>query len=62
MFTCDDAENCALYIPLDTNGRFKFRVYADGFAPKTQKFGEFSASNTIRIARLLSASKHHSIL
>jgi len=41
----------SLNIPLDTNGQFKLQVYADGFAPITQKFDEFSASNDVRMAR-----------
>ena len=51
MFTCDGTGNYALNIPLDTNGQFKLQVYADGFAPITQKFDEFGASNDVRMAR-----------
>ena len=51
MFTCDGAGNYALNIPLDTNGQFKLQVYADGFAPITQKFDEFNVSNDILMAR-----------
>ena len=51
MFTCDGTGSYALNIPLDTNGQFKLQVYADGFAPITQKFDEFSASNDVRMAR-----------
>ena len=51
MFTCDGTGNYALNIPLDTNGQFKLQVYADGFAPITQKFDEFSAINDVRMSR-----------
>jgi probable HAF family extracellular repeat protein len=51
MFTCDGTGNYALNIPLDTNGQFKLQVYADGFAPITQKFDEFSTNNDVRMAR-----------
>ena len=51
MFTCDGTGNYALNIPLDTNGQFKLQVYADGFAPITQKFDESSANNDVRMAR-----------
>ena len=51
MFTCDGTGNYALNIPLDTNGQFKLQVYADGFAPITQKFDENSANNDVRMAR-----------
>jgi hypothetical protein len=51
MFTCDGSGNYALNIPLDSNGQFKLQVYADGFAPITQKFDEFSANNDVRMAR-----------
>ena len=51
MFTCDGTGNYALNIPLDSNGQFKLQVYADGFAPITQKFDEFQAINIVRMAR-----------
>ena len=51
MFTCDGTGNYALNIPLDTDGQFKLQVYADGFAPITQKFDEFNVSNDILMAR-----------
>jgi hypothetical protein len=51
MFTCDGTGNYALNIPLDSNGQFKLQVYADGFAPITQKFDESSANNDVRMAR-----------
>ncbi len=51
MFTCDGTGSYALNIPLDSNGQFKLQVYADGFAPITQKFDEFSTSNDVRMAR-----------
>jgi hypothetical protein len=51
MFTCDGTGNYALNIPLDTNGQFKLQVYADGFAPITQRFDEFSLDNDVRMAR-----------
>jgi len=53
MFTCDGTGNYALNIPLDTNGQFKLQVYADGFAPITQKFDEFSVNNDVRMARAM---------
>jgi len=51
MFTCDGTGSYALNIPLDTNGQFKLQVYADGFAPITQKFDEFKTTNIVRMAR-----------
>jgi hypothetical protein len=51
MFTCDGTGDYALNIPLDSNGQFKLQVYADGFAPITQKFDEFSPNNDVRMAR-----------
>jgi hypothetical protein len=51
MFTCDGTGNYALNIPLDTNGQFKLQVYADGFAPITQRYDEFSVVNDVRMAR-----------
>jgi len=51
MFSCDGTGSYALNIPLDTNGQFKLQVYADGFAPTTQKFDESSANNDVRMAR-----------
>jgi len=39
-----------LTIPLDNNGQFKLRVYADGFAPTIQTFDEFSPANEVRMA------------
>ena len=51
MFTCNGTGSYALNIPLDTNGQFKLQVYADGFAPVTQKFDEFSVNNNVRMAR-----------
>jgi len=51
MFTCDGSGSYALNIPLDNNGQFKLQVYADGFAPITQKFDEFQAMNDVRMAR-----------
>jgi hypothetical protein len=53
MFTCDGTGNYALNIPLDNNGQFKLQVYADGFAPITQRFDEFSVNNDVRMARAL---------
>jgi hypothetical protein len=52
-FTCNGSGDYALNIPLDTNGQFKLQVYADGFAPLTQKFDEFSVNNDVRMARAL---------
>jgi hypothetical protein len=51
MFSCDGTGNYALNIPLDSNGRFKLQVYADGFAPTIQTFDEFKAANDVRMAR-----------
>jgi hypothetical protein len=51
MFSCDGTGSYALNIPLDNNGQFKLQVYADGFAPITQKFDESSAKNDVRMAR-----------
>jgi hypothetical protein len=53
MFTCDGTGNYALNIPLDNSGQFKLQVYADGFAPITQRFDEFSVNNDVRMARAL---------
>ena len=51
MFSCDGSGSYALNIPLDTNGRFKLQVYADGFAPAIQAFDEFQAVNDVRMTR-----------
>jgi hypothetical protein len=51
MFSCDGSGSYSLNIPLDTNGRFKLQVYADGFAPTVLRFDEFSADNDVRMAR-----------
>ncbi len=51
MFSCDGSGSYALNIPLDNNGQFKLQVYADGFAPETQTFDEFQATNDVRLAR-----------
>jgi hypothetical protein len=51
MFTCDGSGNYALNVPLDSNGQYKLQVYADGFAPITQKFDEFQTTNIVRMAR-----------
>jgi hypothetical protein len=51
MFSCGGSGSYALNIPLDSNGRFKLQVYADGFAPTIQTFDEFSAINDVRMAR-----------
>jgi cyclophilin family peptidyl-prolyl cis-trans isomerase len=53
MFTCDGTGSYTLNIPLDSNGQYKLQVYADGFAPITQKFDEFSANNDVRMARAM---------
>ena len=50
-FSCDGSGSYALVIPLDNKGQFKLQVYADGFAPATQTFDEFSAANDVRKAR-----------
>ena len=51
MFSCDGTGNYNLRIPLDNNGQFKLQIYADGFAPITQRFDEFQATNDVRMAR-----------
>jgi hypothetical protein len=53
MFSCDGTGSYALKIPLDTNGQFKLQVYADGFAPVTQRFDEFRVNNDVRMARAM---------
>jgi hypothetical protein len=53
MFSCDGTGSYALNIPLDTNGQFKLQVYADGFAPMTQRFNEYSPVNDVRMARAI---------
>ena len=50
-FSCDGTGSYMLRIPLDTNGRFKLQVYADGFAPTIQTFDEFKTTNNVRMAR-----------
>ena len=50
-FTCDGTGSYNLDIPLDNNGQFKLQVYADGLAPTSQIYDEFSASNDVRMAR-----------
>jgi hypothetical protein len=51
LFSCDGSGSYALNIPLDSNGRFKLQVYADGFAPTIQTFDEFQSTNDVRMAR-----------
>lgn len=50
-FTCDGTGSYSLNIPLDNNGQYKLQVYAQGFAPLTQRFDEFSPTNDVRMAR-----------
>ena len=50
-FTCDGTGSYAANIPLDANGQYKLQVYAQGFAPLTQRFDEFSPDNEVRLAR-----------
>jgi hypothetical protein len=50
-FSCDGTGSYMLRIPLDTNGRFKLQVYADGFAPTIQTFDEYKTTNNVRMAR-----------
>ena len=50
MFSCDGSGSYALNIPLDNNGQFKLQVYADGFAPTSQTFDEFSPVDDVRMA------------
>lgn len=51
VFSCDGTGSYTLRIPLDINGQYKLQVYADGFAPETQHFDEFSTNNVVRMAR-----------
>jgi hypothetical protein len=51
QFSCDGSGSYALNIPLDGNGQFKLQVYADGFAPITQKYDQSSVMNNVRLAR-----------
>jgi hypothetical protein len=50
-FTCDGSGQYTLNVPLDANGQFKLQVYAQGFAPTTLGFDEFSPTNDVRLAR-----------
>ena len=50
-FSCDGSGNYSINIHLDDNGQFKLQVYADGFAPITMRFDEFSVMNDVRLAR-----------
>jgi hypothetical protein len=50
-FSCNGSGSYSLNIPLDNNGQFKLQVYADGFAPITQKFDDSSLTNDVRLAR-----------
>jgi hypothetical protein len=56
QFSCDGSGSYALNIPLDDNGQFKLQVYADGFAPITQRFDESSVMNDVRMARAAECS------
>ena len=51
VFSCDGTGSYKLRIPLDNNGQFKLQVYADGFAPWTEKFDEFKTTNIVRMTR-----------
>ena len=50
-FTCDGTGSYAANIPLDANGKYNLQVYAQVFAPLTQRFDEFSPDNEVRLAR-----------
>jgi hypothetical protein len=50
-FSCNGSGSYSINIPLDNNGQFKLQVYADGFAPITQKFDDRSVMNDVRLAR-----------
>ena len=50
-FSCNSSGTYSLNIPLDNNGQFKLQVYADGFAPITQRFDDSSVMNDVRLAR-----------
>jgi len=50
-FSCNGSGTYSINIPLDNNGQFKLQVYADGFAPITQKFDDSSVMNDVRLAR-----------
>jgi hypothetical protein len=50
-FSCNGSGTYSLNIPLDNNGQFKLQVYADGFAPITQRFDDSSVMNDVRLAR-----------
>jgi hypothetical protein len=50
-FSCNSSGTYSINIPLDNNGQFKLQVYADGFAPITQKFDDSSVMNDVRLAR-----------
>lgn len=51
VFSCDGSGNYNMNIPLDGNGQFKLQVYADGFAPYTSRYDEFSLVNDAQMAR-----------
>ena len=50
MFFCDGPGSYSLNIPLDFNGQYKLKVYADDFAPTIQTSDESSAVNDVRMA------------
>jgi hypothetical protein len=50
-FSCDGSGNYNMNIPLDGDGQFKLQVYADGFAPYTSRYDEFSLVNDAQLAR-----------
>ena len=51
QFSCDGTGNYKLNVPLDDDGQFKLQVYADGFAPITQRYDDASLTNNVRLAR-----------
>jgi hypothetical protein len=50
-FSCNGSGTYSMNIPLDDKGQFKLQVYADGFAPSTQRFDDSSVMNDVRLAR-----------
>jgi hypothetical protein len=50
-FSCGGSGTYSMSVPLDGDGQFKLQVYADGFAPISQKFDDSSVMNDVRLAR-----------
>lgn len=51
MFSCDCTGSYARNVPLDTTGKFKLQVCADGFASTIQVYDEFSLVNDVRVEK-----------